>query len=335
MAAENLRRRAPSPKAVLAVLLLLAASLCAAGQPPSPAVQAPAPFPLTINGRPLHYTINFQPVMPGEEVVFTSADHLLPRLNIQVADRALELTRQQWVWRAPERAGVYTAVVHLEAAGAQNQRQTLEVQLLVMVPANRVSNGHLKGYRIGGYPPPLRELSSYNAPEGFIEVTANTQHTPVSPNFTLGQFLCKQKSGYPKYLVLQPALVNKLEELLLEVNARGIITPSFVIMSGYRTPYYNRAIKNVPSSYHIYGGAADIYIDVNPEDGVMDDLNRDGKLDRRDAALLYDWADSFAARHNRPDLTGGVGEYDSTHAHGPFIHIDVRGTPARWGRWPP
>lgn len=273
--------------------------------------------------------------MPDEEVVFSSAEHLLPRLTILVAGKKQALVQDRFLWRAPARAGVYTAVVHLEPAGGRETRQTLEVQLLVMVAANRVSNGHLNGYRIGGYPPPLRDLSSYNAPKGFIEVTANTLHLPISPNFTLGQFLCKQQSGYPKYLALQPALLNKLEEFLLEVNARGIITPSFVVMSGYRTPYYNRAIKNVPSSYHIYGGAADIYVDVNPEDGVMDDINRDGKFDRRDAALLYDWADSFDERHNRPDLTGGVGEYDSTHAHGPFIHIDVRGTPARWGRWPP
>lgn len=319
----------------VALVLLLYSAFSAADPRSAAAVHAPAPFPLTLNNRMVHYSINFQPVMPGEDVVFSSAAHLVSRLNIQVAGKNLAPIQQEFIWRAPARAGVYTAVVHLEPASTKQARQTLEVQLLVMVPANRVSNGHLNGYRIGGYPPPLRDLSSYNAPKGFIEVTANTLHTPISPNFTLGQFLCKQRGGYPKYLVLQPALLNKLEEFLLEVNARGIITPSFVIMSGYRTPYYNRAIKNVPSSYHIYGGAADIYIDVNPEDGVMDDINRDGKLDRRDAALLYDWADSFATRHNRPDLTGGVGEYDSTHAHGPFIHIDVRGTPARWGRWPP
>lgn len=319
-----------------ALLLVLSSALPCRAAPgaevPTPAVHAPAPLPLTINGRPLHYTINFEPVMPGEEIVFRSANHLLSRLSIEVAGRALAATGQQFHWRAPARAGVYPAVVHLAPTNPKHARQTLEVQLLVMVPANRVRNSQLNGYRIGGYPPPLRDLASYQVPRGFIEVTADTLHTPISPNFTLGQFLCKQKSGYPKYLALQPALVNTLEEFLLEVNARGVITPSFVIMSGYRTPYYNRAIKNVANSYHIYGGAADIYIDVSPEDGTMDDINRDGHLDRRDAALLYDWADSFAARHNRPDLTGGVGEYDSTHAHGPFIHMDVRGTPARWGR---
>jgi len=32
-----------------------------------------------------------------------------------------------------------------------------------------------------------------------------------------------------------------------------------------------------------------------------------------------------------PDLIGGVGIYHATSAHGPFVHIDVRGTRARWG----
>jgi hypothetical protein len=33
-----------------------------------------------------------------------------------------------------------------------------------------------------------------------------------------------------------------------------------------------------------------------------------------------------------PQLTGGVGLYRSTRSHGPFAHIDVRGSKARWGR---
>src|SRR5688572_26212712 len=215
MAADEAVRRWLMPALRRMVLALLLYPVFSAADSPSAAVHAPAPFPLSLNSRTVHYSINFHPVMPGEDVVFSSAAHLLSRLSIQVAGKHLAPNQQQFIWRAPSQAGVYTAVVHLEPASPKQQRQTLEVQLLVMVPANRVSNGHLNGYRIGGYPPPLRDLSSYNAPKGFIEVTANTLHTPVSPNFTLGQFLCKQKGGYPKYLVLQPALVNTLEEFLL------------------------------------------------------------------------------------------------------------------------
>jgi len=30
------------------------------------------------------------------------------------------------------------------------------------------------------------------------------------------------------------------------------------------------------------------------------------------------------------DLVGGYGIYRANSVHGPFVHIDVRGTPARW-----
>jgi hypothetical protein len=31
------------------------------------------------------------------------------------------------------------------------------------------------------------------------------------------------------------------------------------------------------------------------------------------------------------NLVGGLGIYRSTENHGPFVHVDVRGTIARWG----
>lgn len=200
-----------------------------------------------------------------------------------------------------------------------------------MQPAGKVVNGKLNGYTIGEYPPAFKGLESYKAPKGFIELTPELEELAVSPHFKLGQFACKQESSYPKYLVLHPRLLEKLELLLQEVHQHGIRADSFVIMSGYRTPFYNRAIKNVTNSRHIFGGAADIYIDVNPADGVMDDLNRNGKVNEKDAAFLYRIADKLILNINREDLSGGVGNYSATPAHGPFVHVDVRGKRARWG----
>jgi hypothetical protein len=61
----------------------------------------------------------------------------------------------------------------------------------------------------------------------------------------------------------------------------------------------------------------------------MDDLNRDGRVDHRDAQVILAAAERVERRH--PDLTGGVGVYRATRAHGPFAHVDVRGRRARWG----
>ena len=72
----------------------------------------------------------------------------------------------------------------------------------------------------------------------------------------------------------------------------------------------------------------------------MDDLNKDGVVDFRDAAVLYDMIDDlYQPRVQRlstvsfaPDLTGGLARYRETGAHGPFVHVDVRGIYARWGQ---
>ncbi|MDX1389079.1 MAG: D-Ala-D-Ala carboxypeptidase family metallohydrolase, partial [Acidobacteriota bacterium] len=178
---------------------------------------------------------------------------------------------------------------------------------------------------------PLKGLEIYQPPRGFIEVTEANVDTPVAPHFTLRQFLCKQGGGYPKYVVLRERLLLKLELLLEQVNAAGFECDTFHVMSGYRTPYYNRSIGNVKYSRHVYGGAADIFIDVDPRDGNMDDLNGDGKIDVHDAGVLYDLIDGLYGTDFYNAYVGGLGRYKKTKAHGPFVHVDVRGFRARWG----
>jgi len=171
----------------------------------------------------------------------------------------------------------------------------------------------------------------YRVPDGFIEITEQNKDTLISPHFYLSQFLCKQEGDYPKYLVLRKRLLLKLELLLEKTNDAGYKCETFSIMSGYRTPYYNKAIGNVKYSRHIYGGAADIFIDCNPADGIMDDLNGDGKINIKDAGVLYDIIDKMYGISSYIPFIGGLGRYKRTSAHGPFVHIDVRGFFARWG----
>lgn len=172
------------------------------------------------------------------------------------------------------------------------------IHVFTMVPASRVDrDGYLNGYRIGSYPnKPLRGLAIYSPPEGYVELTAENANTAVSPNFTLGEFVSRQKSDYPKYLVLRPSLLLKLENILARLNHAGHPTGGFVIMSGYRTPYYNHTIGNVRYSRHVYGGAADFYIDEAPVDGRMDDLNKDGQVDRSDARWLANFVNTLSHR---------------------------------------
>ncbi|MEZ5558073.1 MAG: D-Ala-D-Ala carboxypeptidase family metallohydrolase [Pseudomonadales bacterium] len=207
---------------------------------------------------------------------------------------------------------------------------SMRLNLFVMFSTADNAFGMLNGYRIGSYPrEPLRGLAIYEAPQAFVEVTAENAAVPVSPNFTLGQFVCKQGNGYPKYLVLRPELLQKLEVVLGELRSVNDRVPGLTVMSGYRTPEYNRAIGNGQYSRHIWGGAADVFVDAD-RNGVMDDLNGDGKVSRADSAWLAGFVDDLERKGRFGPMIGGIGVYDSTASHGPFVHIDARGFRARW-----
>ena len=262
-------------------------------------------------------------------------------LNLHVTDRQdrhfeLETTagrltfsgKQGWEWMSPESPGLYSLRIRTEAPA-----DSMLLNVFVLVPLSELQGEYLNGFRIGHYPQePLRGMSIYNPPDGFIEVTRKNRETMVSPHFRLEQFLCKQGGGYPQYLVLRERLVLKLEVILEALNTKGYTCRSFAVMSGYRTPYYNKLIGNVVYSRHVWGGAADIYIDENPQDGIMDDLNRDGIINYRDAEVLYDIVDQMFGASWYERFVGGLARYRKTSHHGPFVHIDVRGYRARWGR---
>lgn len=226
----------------------------------------------------------------------------------------------------PQRSGWYQYRLRNNSTG-----QELQLHIYALVPYSELTDvGRIEEYRVGDYPNErLRDQAIYDPPLGFIRVEEAHKNIRVSPNFTVGQFLSKQSGGYPKYLVLRSALTIKLERILQALNEVGHDAASMHVMSGFRTPFYNRAIGNVQYSRHVWGGAADIYVDVNPKDGIMDDLDRDGLHDKNDAVWLAGFIDAMA-RDGKFDNLGGVGIYGSNAAHGPFVHVDVRGYRARW-----
>ncbi|HEY5680179.1 MAG TPA: D-Ala-D-Ala carboxypeptidase family metallohydrolase [Pseudomonadales bacterium] len=212
----------------------------------------------------------------------------------------------------------------------QRSGSRMRLNVFVMWQHDGARDDVLNGYRIGQYPrDPFRGLAVYRPPEAFVEVTPDNAHTRVSPNFTLGQFVCKQGSGFPKYVVLRPQLVQKLELVLGELNAVNPDVTGLTVMSGYRTPAYNRSLGNGRHSRHLWGGAADVYVDANG-DGIMDDLNGDGRRDRGDAEWLATFIDRLEHAGRFGEHIGGIGTYNSNAHHGPFVHVDARGYRARW-----
>ena len=277
----------------------------------------------TVDGLRVDYSVFAMFVLPGEAMSLEVSERVGAQSEAEIAFRN---RGNQLNWDAPTEPGLYP--IELRAA----DDTVMRLNLFVMRPASDIEGDRLDEYRIGSYPDePYRGLDAYLPPEGFVEITPELRDVEISPHFTIGQFLCKQESGWPKYVHVRERLVVKLERLLEAVNHVGIETDSFVVMSGYRTPHYNHAIGNGQHSRHIFGGAADIYIDVAPRDGIMDDLNQDGVLDEGDAAWLYGFINDLSSQPEWHEFEGGLGQYGSTVAHGPFVHVDERGYPARWG----
>jgi hypothetical protein len=278
---------------------------------------------------PYHVTGVF--VLPSQKLEIEATGNSTDTRYILLshAGHQKRLTNNGWEWQAPDKKGLYPVRI-IDPVSAD----TVLLNIFVMVPRSEKKGDYLNGYRIGKYPlTPLNGLEAYRAPHGFIEVTPENENTLISPNFTLRQFLCKQAGDYPKYVVLRERLLLKLELLLEESNNNGISANTFTVMSGYRTPYYNRSIGNAQYSRHVYGDAADIYIDQNPKSGVMDDLNGDGVVDYKDAALLYDMVENLYHEQWYKQYIGGLGAYKERYpVRGPFIHVDARGSRARWGR---
>jgi hypothetical protein len=228
---------------------------------------------------------------------------------------------------AVERPGIYA--LHDSVVG------TPSFALITMLPFGTKSKGRVGDYRVGWWPAERRRArsSAYVNPDGFIRVTPDNVDTPVSEHFRLRDFLTHdQEDVWPKYLVLREVLLDKLELIIDDLAAHGHPNAHLVVMSGFRTPAYNALGVGAHGgrardSRHQFGDAADIYVD-NDGDGMMDDLDGDGRITSRDARVLLASVDRVEAAH--PELVGGAGVYGGTKAHGPFLHVDVRGEAVRW-----
>ena len=119
---------------------------------------------------------------------------------------------------------------------------------------------------------------------------------PQSPHFKLSEFKCHNgKPVPPEYYGNLRKLMSMLEEIRTACGDRPI-----TIVSGYRTPDYNKKVGGASKSQHKYAAAADIKVaGLSPSE-------------------VYAKCNTIVG--NR----GGVGKYTT------FTHIDVRGYRSRW-----
>lgn len=264
------------------------------------------------------------PLLPASENFFSIEDLSLDSIDEVPAGFSVTINGQRLRIVSP--SGDASGYAKVTFGG-----RSIQLTLVNLVPSSEIRDGKLDGYNIGRYvEKPMRGLDSYRVPAGFIRLTSANSDLWVSDHYRLSDFQCKL-DGNTKFLVLRPEALIKLELMQDQLKAGGLLFERFTIMSGFRTPYYNSRIGNETSySRHLYGDAMDIFIDRN-QDGNMDDINSDGRVDKHDAVALLKVAETIDQSAEWGWLKGGAGVYKANAAHGPYVHVDVRGYVARWG----
>ena len=121
----------------------------------------------------------------------------------------------------------------------------------------------------------------------------------LTNNFSLSEFRCKDGTDVPDEHMDN---VKKLAENLQVL--REHLGKPIRIISGYRSPKYNRKIDGARRSQHMTASAADIKIQgMTPQEikNIVENLIKEGKMKQ-----------------------GGIGLYKT------FLHYDVRNRKARW-----
>jgi uncharacterized protein YcbK (DUF882 family) len=223
----------------------------------------------------------------------------------------------------PRRPGFYRLAIR---RGPEREVMA-EPIVAVLMPFQRKVGGMLNGYRIGTYlTERLAGRDSRDHPEGFLEVGPDQIELNVSTHLTVGDFIThdSQEEIWPKYVAINPRLLDKLELVIAEVQRRRgrvrVIDLALGVHSGFRTPWHNsRVPRAAGDSRHQYGDAADVVMDANG----------DGRITASDGILVANAVERVEYEH--PDLAGGLGLYTGRQFRTPYVHIDTRGTPARWG----
>jgi uncharacterized protein YcbK (DUF882 family) len=121
----------------------------------------------------------------------------------------------------------------------------------------------------------------------------------LTENFALSEFRCKDGSDVPEDLLDN---VKFLAENLQKLRDR--LGVPIRVVSGYRSPEYNKRCGGVLRSQHLLATAADIRAKNHASSdlqGIIIEMIKAGELHQ-----------------------GGVGVYPT------FVHYDVRGRAARW-----
>ena len=309
--------------------------------PLSPRAPAPAPyladefvrsfgadFEEEVGG--LSGAVKVRVVRPGEALDLPGADSLPAGAEVVLQPGAGTAGAAVRADDAGARPGIWNVVLRMRDA----VRPASQASIITLVPLTEKRAGKIGTYRVGSWPFEGGGATKpvYEPPAGLVRVTPQNQNVWLSEHVQLKDFLTKgQVDVWPKYVALQPLVLDKVELTIQELEAMGHPVENIFVVSAFRTPSYNEGGGNTAGrgklSRHMYGDAMDICVD-NDNDGRMDDLNGDGRVTVADARVMAEAAERVERKY--PELIGGIGVYSPTGAHAGFIHVDTRGFRARW-----
>lgn len=195
----------------------------------------------------------------------------------------------------------------------------------VLVPFEAKQGQELDGYRLGTFVAERSRTRREELPAGFVKVTAAAADVPLTKHLRVADFLVRDgQPQWPRYTAINPRVLDKVELVVAELTRmRGGDAERVSVMldvhSGFRSPFYNRTVPRAArDSRHQYGDAIDVAIDANG----------DGRLTSSDTRLVAQAVERVEVEH--PDLVGGMGIYTSRRYNQPYVHIDARGSRARW-----
>ena len=270
-------------------------------------------------------------VLPGEEIEISTAKEDKDEIYTFENSGGQYLYQQgnTFGWQAPTESGHYE--LNIKYRGTKERSSEIKLNAFVLYPREEKNGQYMEDFRIGNYPEiPADKKDHYSKPAGFLKIEESMLDLNLTPHFKMVQFLTRQSTELPQFIAIQESLLLKLELFLAEVNKAGYKAETFGIVSLYRSPYFNKKLgNNTDFSRHLYGDAADIYID-NSGNQWMDDLNGDGHSNINDANILYNLAFKFDKKEEYLKLQGGLSSYQGNGVRGPFIHIDTRGFHVSW-----
>jgi hypothetical protein len=171
----------------------------------------------------------------------------------------------------------------------------------------------------GSDKPPFRSMLKGKS---YYQVPGMAIYRKVVGNFMIKDFLPKDAfykhhllgRSNPRqiYWLVDRRMLYKFLEMQEVLRTKGLNDEGFRVVNGYRPPTYNQAVGGASRSRHLLGEAVDLYVQ---------DINKDGKSNQEDKAILLELLDKQVIRS-----FGGLGKYPGTLS----VHFDVRGYRARW-----